>query len=81
MVILAFLLTSYIVYGLPVIWLMRRDIKKQLRLLSALEDVEKGGIFGRLTDFVSLTFRKLFNKQSSIVINKTQTDTVTDLVA
>ena len=29
MVILAFLLTSYIVYGLPVIWLMRRDIKKQ----------------------------------------------------
>lgn len=49
--------------------------------LVALEDVEKGGIFGRLTDFVSLTFRKLFNKQSSIVINKTQTDTVTDLVA
>ncbi|GEM_PF-6985011 len=29
MAILAFLLTSYIVYGLPVIWLMRKDIKKQ----------------------------------------------------
>ena len=29
MVILAFLLTSYIVYGLPVIWLMRKDIKIQ----------------------------------------------------
>lgn len=49
--------------------------------LVALEDVEKGGLFGRLTDFFSLTFRKLFNKQSSVVINKTQTDAATDLVA
>lgn len=42
--------------------------------LVALEDVDKGGFFGRLTDFVSLTFRKLFNKQSVVAINKKQSD-------
>jgi D-alanyl-D-alanine carboxypeptidase (penicillin-binding protein 5/6) len=38
--------------------------------LVVLEEVEKGGIFGRLTDFFALSFRKLFNKQSFIAINK-----------
>jgi D-alanyl-D-alanine carboxypeptidase (penicillin-binding protein 5/6) len=37
--------------------------------LVALEDIEKGGVFGRLTDFFSLTFKKLFNKQTVVTIN------------
>lgn len=43
--------------------------------LVALEEVDKGGFFGRLTDFFTLTFRKLFNKQSFVAINKKQSET------
>lgn len=49
--------------------------------LLALENIEKAGIFGRLTGFFSLTFSKLFNKNSTVIINQKQRPDNQDLKA
>ncbi len=42
--------------------------------LVVLEDIGQAGIFGRFTDFITLSFKKLFNKQTMIAVNQKTPD-------
>ena len=42
--------------------------------LVVLETIDKGGIFGRFADFISLSFKKLFNKQTIVTIDQKSND-------